>query len=325
MVAMADLQRKTWTSRLARLRVWVQGAFVVVWLGPLVGRFHGFCSPVYHCHACPLALFACPIGVIANFSAIHVFPFIAVGTLVLVGGLVGTFVCGWACPFGLLQDLAAKIAKPRIRLPRWAGVFRYVVLIALVVVVPYIGGKDHPLFICRVCPAGAVEAAVPYVVSQAMEGPVSADIAGEPDASSEAQSATSGADEGIHWPSALKIAILVLFLIAIFVRFRPWCTLFCPLGAVLSLFNRVSVFFLKFHPDRCTHCGACAKTCKCSVDPERQPNDSRCIRCLECTKCGALTVSSVFSRSRTGASSASVSPASQPHTSSQPDSSLRSE
>ena len=106
-------------------RLWVQTAFLLVWLDPLAVRMHTMCSPVFHCYACPLATFACPIGVIAQFSALHMFPFVAVGLLILVGSLLGSLICGWICPFGLLQDLAAKVPTPRLKIPNWMGYFRY--------------------------------------------------------------------------------------------------------------------------------------------------------------------------------------------------------
>jgi ferredoxin-type protein NapH len=277
MVAMVT-KNKTggFTSKLIGWRMWVQASFLLVWLDPAGLRLHTMCSPVFHCYACPLATFACPIGVIAQFGALHVFPFIAIGLLIAVGALFGTLICGWACPFGFLQDLTAKVPTPKFDLPKFTGYFRYVVLIGTVLAVPYFFGEGHPLFVCRVCPAGALEAAVPTMVGQAIAGEV------------------------VVWPSVLKLTILVLFLIAIFFIRRPWCRLACPLGAIFSLFNRVSAFFLRFNAEKCTHCEKCHKLCEYGIEPEKTPNDLRCIRCLECTQCSpdALNLSSVFERAQ---------------------------
>ena len=68
-------------NKLVPQRVWVQLGFLLVWLDPFGLRFHNICAPVFHCYSCPLATFACPIGVLANFSALHLFPFFAVGML----------------------------------------------------------------------------------------------------------------------------------------------------------------------------------------------------------------------------------------------------
>jgi polyferredoxin len=276
---MAAMVKKTklgiLASKLVPWRIWVQAAFLLVWLDPAGLRLHTVCSPVFHCYACPLSTFACPIGIVAQFSALHIFPFIAIGLLIAVGALFGSLICGWLCPFGFLQDLVAKIPTPRFDLPKWTSYLRYVMLIATVLAIPYFFGEEHPLFVCRICPAGALEAAVPTMVGQAIAG------------------------EEIIWPNAVKLAILILFLIAIFFMRRPWCRLLCPLGAIFSLFNRVSAFFLRFNAGECTYCERCHKLCEYGIEPEKTPNDLRCVRCLECTRCSpeALTLGSVFERS----------------------------
>ena len=264
-------------SKLLPWRMGVQSAFLLAWLDPLGLRLHNMCSPVFHCYACPLSTFACPIGVLAQFSALHIFPFVAIGLLIVLGVLFGSLICGWACPFGFLQDLVAKVPTPKFDLPKWAGNLRYVVLIVTVLAVPYFWGEEHWLFICRVCPAGALEAAVPNMTGQAIAG------------------------EKIAWPNALKLTILGVFLITIFFMKRPWCRMLCPLGAIFSLFNRVSAFFVRFNADECTDCGRCHKLCEYGIEPEKSPNDSRCVRCLECTNCGpsALTFGSIFEHSKT--------------------------
>ena len=272
MAAMAETSTKR-SSKLIRHRIWVQTAFLLVWLDPLMLRLHNVCGGVFHCYSCPLALFACPIGVLANFSALHVVPFIALGTLILIGALVGTLVCGWACPFGWLQDLIGRIPTPKIELPAWTGYFRYVVLVLLVLAIPFFFGADHPLFICSVCPAGALEAGLPNTAKLALTGGT------------------------VVWPNAVKMTILVLLVVAMLFKWRPWCALFCPLGAIFALFNRVSVLALRFRKDKCTDCGLCHKPCRYGVRPDRMLEDPRCIRCLECTRCGALKVATVFNRS----------------------------
>jgi polyferredoxin len=261
-------------SKLLGGRIWIQASFLLVWLDPLALRWHTMCSPVFHCYACPLATFACPIGVIAQFSALHLFPFIAIGLLVAVGAVFGSLICGWVCPFGFLQDLVAKVPTPKFDLPKFTSYGRYVMLVGTVLAIPYFFGEPHPLFVCRICPAGALEAAVPNAVSQAIAG------------------------EQVVWPNAIKLSILALFLIAIFFIRRPWCRVLCPLGAIFSLFNRVSAFFLRFDADECTHCERCHQLCEYGIEPQKTPNDLRCIRCLECTKCSpqALTLTGIFER-----------------------------
>ena len=268
------------SARVARWRAWVQAGFLLIWLDPLALRLHRVCSPVLHCYSCPLALFACPIGVLANFSALHLVPFIALGTLAAVGALFGSFVCGWACPFGFLQDLVGRVPVRKFQLPRWTGYTRYAVLVFLVLLIPYLFGEEHPLFFCRLCPAGALEAALPHAVGTAIAG------------------------TGIAWPSAAKMTVLGAVLVAMVFTWRPWCTLFCPLGAIYGLCNRVSLLFLRFHPEDCNDCDLCRRLCRYHGRSERRSGDSSCIRCLDCTRCSALTVSHVFQLEQPGAAAA---------------------
>ncbi len=258
-------------------RLWVQSAFLLLWLDPLSLRLHNICSPVFHCYACPLATFACPIGVIAQFGALQMFPFIAVGLLITIAAVFGSLICGWLCPFGWLQDLAAKVPTPRFKLPSWTGHFRYLILIATVLLIPYFFGESHPLFICRICPAGALEKALPDIITQAVAG------------------------ETIVWPNAVKLTILTVFIVAIFITIRPWCRILCPIGAIFGLFNKFSIFAMRLDDEKCTDCGRCRTICSYGRQPDKDPNDSACIRCLECTKCApkALTLSTIFEPTRT--------------------------
>jgi len=236
------------------------------WMQGLKARLHSIPGCMFHCYACPLATFACPIGVMAGFASVHVVPLLTLGVLVLAAAAVGSMVCGWICPFGFLQDLADRIPTPKLRIPNWMGFGRYVVLIGLVVAVPMMWGKEHnPLFICRLCPAGAVEASIPATIEQSVAGGDMTWLMG--------------------WP---KVVILIVFVAAVLFTRRPWCTVFCPLGGLLSLLNRLSFVHLRFDRDGCVECNRCRANCRYGVHIEKRLNDTRCNRCLECTACPGL-------------------------------------
>jgi polyferredoxin len=167
-------------ARLARARLWVQGGFLAMWLAPLGSWLHAIPGCVFHCYSCPLSAFACPVGVAANYAALlpvsFEIPYLLLGVLVAVGAVGGTLVCGWACPFGFLQDLLAKLTDRKYGLPAWAGWLRYGVLVGLVLVLPFVLGwrgipfEEQAVSICRVCPAGALEAGVPHSISSVAAG-----------------------------------------------------------------------------------------------------------------------------------------------------------
>ena len=75
------------------------------------GNLKKICVPGMNCYSCPGAKGSCPIGslqaVIGNSK--YKISYYIVGILFFIGALVGRFVCGWLCPFGLIQDLLHKI------------------------------------------------------------------------------------------------------------------------------------------------------------------------------------------------------------------------
>jgi ferredoxin len=80
-----------------------------------------------------------------------------------------------------------------------------------------------------------------------------------------------------------------LFLVILFLnRIRPrfWCRALCPLGALLGISSKFNLLTLKKNENKCTHCGACVKTCQGAASPEpgQQWQNAECLLCFNCTK-----------------------------------------
>ena len=114
------------------------------WAG---GQVKWLCMPVMNCHSCALAWFACPIGVFIHYAGYRVFPFLALGTLLLAGVLLGRFLCGWVCPMGFLQDLLYKIPGRKIALPAWTKYIKYVLLGADGGPAAVLAGRKHAVVV----------------------------------------------------------------------------------------------------------------------------------------------------------------------------------
>ena len=66
------------------------------------GKGKAVCVPGLNCYSCPAASGACPIG---SFQAVvgsskFSFSYYITGFLILLGVLLGRFICGFLCPFG---------------------------------------------------------------------------------------------------------------------------------------------------------------------------------------------------------------------------------
>lgn len=234
------------------------------------GKLKNLCVPGLNCYSCPGAAGTCPIGamqaVIGNWN--FKFAFYAAGFLVFVGALMGRFVCGWLCPFGLIQDLLYKIPFPRklrtFKGDRLLRKLKYVVLLFFVVLLPMflvdVLGQGAPYFCKLICPVGTLEGGIPLVLlNKSMHG-------------------------ALGWLYAWKNVLLLFTVFLSILIYRPFCKYICPLGAVYSVFNPISVFRYRIDREKCVGCGACAKVCKMQVNPAENPNHPECIRCGQCKK-----------------------------------------
>lgn len=235
-----------------------------IYTGPL----KNLCVPGLNCYSCPGALGSCPIGALQSVlgSKNYKVSFYVVGFLIFVGALCGRFVCGWLCPFGFIQDLIHKIPFPKklktFRGDRLLRKLKYVVLLLFVILLPMFAvdqfGISDPWFCKYICPAGTLEGGLPLVLlNQALRSTVG-------------------------WLYAWKNVLLLLTVLLSVIIYRPFCKYLCPLGGIYALFNKVSVFSLRFQEEKCVHCGKCADICKMNVDPAANPCDSECIRCGLC-------------------------------------------
>ncbi len=67
-------------------------------------------------------------------------------------------------------------------------------------------------------------------------------------------------------------------------RGRLFCNSICPVGGLLSLFSRRSLFRIRLDAEKCNSCGLCAADCKaeCIDSKSRTVDMSRCVACFNC-------------------------------------------
>ncbi|MGM9602205.1 MAG: 4Fe-4S binding protein [Faecousia sp.] len=223
-----------------------------------------FCVPGINCYSCPGAIGACPLGSLqGSFSADHSTIYYVGGILLLYCILFGRMICGWLCPFGLIQELLYKIKTPKLKkspVTRILSYLKYVILIVFVLIIPICYAfKDTPLpaFCKYICPAGTIEGGLLLLSNKvnasyfSMLGPI------------------------FTWKFLLMVSIVVG---CVFI-FRLFCRFLCPLGALYGLFNKVSLFGVTVERSKCVDCNLCVSHCKLDI---RRVGDQECVSCGEC-------------------------------------------
>ena len=250
-------------------------------LGTL-GLKTGFCYPFFYCHACPAATSACPLRAIEQsvFKGSITWNFLLYPILILgfFGVLTGRAVCGWACPIGLLQRATGRVARKLKKYPVFKTLgahviepklryLKYISLIGLVVLTSYFIG----FMFTDICPIGFLTGTIPILIL----------------------------NPGKFIPNsyfALALVIFILFIALIFLVERGWCRYFCPIGAFLAPFNKISYLHVNVQKDACIHCNVCSYDCPMGIDVPHMYRDPECILCGKCvTHCPERIIS--FERS----------------------------
>ena len=262
---------------LSRFRGWVQGGAALLsnlhlpnFLrgGIYQGKGKAVCVPGLNCYSCPAASGACPIG---SFQAVvgsskFAFSYYITGFLLLLGVLLGRFICGFLCPFGWFQELLHKLPTRKLSTKRLKPLtyIKYAVLLLAVVLLPALitndVGMGDPFFCKYLCPQGVLEGAIPLAA------------------------VNSGIRSALGALFSWKLGILITVIVLSVLFYRPFCKWLCPLGAFYALVNRVSLFGMKVDTHKCVSCGKCAKACKMDVDVTKNPDHTECIRCGMCIR-----------------------------------------
>lgn len=205
---------------------------------------------------------------------------IVVVAILLVTMLCGRVYCSIICPFGILQDFFTWLNRilfhRKFHYQRPLNWLRYSIL-ALFVVLMVLGSFGI---------ANGIAVTIdPY--------------------SAFARMTTGFFASGL--PLVIAIVTLVIIFVVSFFWGRLWCNTICPMGALLSLFSKHSLFGIRIDREKCGGCRKCEKGCKamCINIDDKTVDNSRCVLCYNCIahcKQGAIQLAR-RTRNTTGTSS----------------------
>lgn len=262
------------------VRKWIQTILTLLangsWSFPFTrtiyqGPLKVVCSPGLNCYSCPASTTYCPIGSLQQLMAgirialengQNFFGLYVIGTMGVLGGIFGRLICGWACPFGLIQELLYKIPSKKFNIPRQLNYIKYFFLLFFVILLPLFVVDDFgygEVWFCKyVCPAGTLEAGLPMLMLQ------------------------PELRQTIGILFFNKLTIMIVFILWSVAASRPFCRTACPLGAFYSLFKNLKLIKLRHVEENCTQCKACHAVCPMGVKFNESPEDTECISCLKC-------------------------------------------
>lgn len=270
---MANFLKKT----IFKIRLTIQIAFTALSNGYVVGFLKGkiyqgpgkkLCLPGLNCYSCPGALGSCPIGSLQAVLGSPKFQmsFYVVGFFLFTGAILGRVVCGFLCPFGLVQDLLYKIPffAKRKNMPGHKGLvwIKYAVLAMMVVILPMFAvnayGISDPWFCKYLCPSGTLFGGIPLIATN------------------------DGLQQALGGLFIWKMSVLLVILVWSLWVYRPFCKYLCPLGAIYGWFNPIALSRFQMDKEACIDCKKCKAACPMDIPVYAKPNSAECIKCGKC-------------------------------------------
>ena len=192
---------------------------------------------------------------------------IAFGFFIILAVVGNKMICGWACPFGALQELIyslpilRKTKQKKIPFISTNTIRSGLFIAMLLFLFGVIGGRKGTVIYHYVNPFNLFN---------------------------------------LDFEIFSILLTVIITLLGSLIIYRPFCQFICPFGFVSWIAERFSIFRVRINQDECTQCNACIKVCpldasKGRVAGKKMPADCfSCGRCLNVCPVDAIQYTSVF-------------------------------
>ena len=231
-------QRKSWCPRLPHLVVLCASVIIA---GFMLGKSP---NPMEG----TVKVFKSLVGLYPSVA-----PKVAALAFFAVVAVIGNkLVCGWACPFGALQELIyhlpvlRKIKRRKVPFVVSNTIRAGLFIVTLLVLFGLVGGRKGFVVYHFVNPFNLFSFDVETV--------------------------------------SVGVAIVAAMVLSLGF-YRPFCQFLCPFGLLSWAFERLSIFRVKIDRESCTNCGACARACPLGAAEGRVAGKAFPADCFSCARC----------------------------------------
>lgn len=220
----------------------------------------------------------------------YVYRYLGWGLLILVVTLLfGRVFCNWICPYGTLHQFVGwlfNIGKPKERIDqnRYKDIyyFKYVVLIVMLITAAFgalqIGLLDPICLMYR-----TFATVIAPIADSTLTGTATAATKLNLDTNLlDNLKFAPGVSERV-FVGSFWIGLMIFVLVGMNVVIpRFFCRVLCPLGALLGVISRFSIFRINRDVHKCTDCDLCLTRCEGAADPMGKVRQSECFSCMNC-------------------------------------------
>lgn len=232
-----------------------------------------------------------PLVMIANIlSTGYVYRYLGWGLLIIVVTLLfGRVFCNWICPYGTLHQFVGWLfntrnGKERIESNEYRDFYfiKYVILTVFLIMAS-MGALQIGLLdpICLMYRTFATVVAPMFDMGIDQVSLQAANVKLDTlwlDNLKFAPGVQSRVFVGSFW-----IGVMIFFLVGMNVIIpRFFCRVLCPLGALLGVISRFSLFRINRDVHKCTDCNLCLTRCEGASDPQGAVRQSECFSCMNC-------------------------------------------